>query len=408
MQRKISTIQLRVGMYVAKLDTDWVNHPFWRTSFAIEDDATIAKIRASGIREVWIDTERGLDAANDANSPAAADPEASPPPAAAVAAPAVVAAPAREESMVHAMQKARRICEAAREEVHAMFADARMGRAISVKTVGPLVEEIASAVKGNAAALISVARLKTHDDYTYLHSVAVCALMVALSRELGLDDDATRKAGFGGMMHDLGKALMPHDVLNKPGKLSVEEFDVMKTHAARGYDLLVEAGEADAVTLEVTLHHHEKIDGSGYPHGLAADAISMWARMGAVCDVYDAVTSRRPYKEGWDPALSVRRMASWRGHFDEAVLRSFVKSVGIYPVGSLVRLRSEKLAVVVEPGRVSLVRPIVRVFFSTRSKEPIATHLLDLENPRANDAIVGPEDPDQWGFTHLAKLWLPD
>jgi len=287
-----------------------------------------------------------------------------------------------------------------------MFREARMGKAVDAEGCLPLVEEISSSVMRNPGALVSLARLKSQDEYSYMHSVAVCALMVALAREAGMDADACRQAGLAGLMHDLGKAKMPLAVLNKPGKLTDDEFTVMRSHPERGHELLLEGRGAGAEVLDVCLHHHERIDGTGYPHKLAGDAISQVARMGAICDVYDAITSNRPYKKGWDPAESVARMASWQGHFDAALFKLFVKSLGIYPVGSLVRLQSGRLAVVVEQNPTALTAPAVKVFFSTRSNLPISVQRLDLAG--SDDRIVGRESAAQWGFKHLDSLWADE
>ena len=308
--------------------------------------------------------------------------------------------------MADELHEAAAICNRSKTAVLSMFREARLGHAVDAESCLPLVEEISNSVTRNPGALVSLARLKSQDEYTYMHSVAVCALMIALGRQLGLDGDALRVVGMAGLLHDLGKAVMPADVLNKPGKLTDDEFRLIQRHPERGHELLSQAGEVSEIVLDVCLHHHEKIDGSGYPHRLAGDAIGLHARMGAVCDVYDAITSNRPYKQGWDPAESIGRMAGWRrGHFDETVFQAFVRSLGIYPTGSLVRLRSGRLAVVVEQNAASLTAPMVKVFYSTRAQMHVAPELVDLSRPGCADRITGRESNREWKFPHLDELW---
>ena len=211
-----------------------------------------------------------------------------------------------------------------------------------------------------------------------------------------------------GLLHDIGKAVIPSEVLNKPGKLDDAEFELVKTHPVRGCELLRDGDGASETTLDVCLHHHEKFDGSGYPHGLAADAIQLFARMGAVCDVYDAITSDRPYKAGWDPAESVARMAQWSGHFDPVVFKAFVAGIGIYPTGSLVVLESKRVAVVIEQRPGALTRPLVKAFFSQRSKLPIPPVLIDLAAPGCTDRISGRQDNEGWNEREVATLWAGD
>jgi putative nucleotidyltransferase with HDIG domain len=239
-----------------------------------------------------------------------------------------------------------------------------------------------------------------------MHSVAVCALMIALARQLGLSGEEIRAAGTAGLLHDLGKARIPSDILNKPGKLTEQEFEVIKSHPRHGWDLLRQVRGIDDISLDVCLHHHEKMDGTGYPDGLAGEEISLYARMGAVCDIYDAVTSNRPYKKGWDPAESLRNMARWTGsHLDAKVFGAFVKSVGIYPVGSLVRLESGLMGVVIEQGDASLLTPRVRTFFCPKSRAYVEPALVDLARPGNKDRIVGPENPADWGITDVDAYW---
>jgi HD-GYP domain-containing protein (c-di-GMP phosphodiesterase class II) len=196
------------------------------------------------------------------------------------------------------------------------------------------------------------------------------------------------------------------EVLNKPGKLTDAEFAIIKRHPEEGHRLLLTGTDVDPMVLDVCLHHHEKTDGSGYPKGLKGDEISLFAKMGAVCDVYDAITSNRPYKAGWDPAESLRRMAEWsNGHFDTQVFQAFVKSLGIYPIGSLVKLSSGRLGVVVDQAGKSLTTPMVKVFFSTKSGMRITPELVDLSKTAGVEKILNREDPAKWKFTDLNELW---
>ena len=406
--KTIPTHQLRLGMFLHQLSGSWMSHPFWRSRFMLKDARDIERIREAGIAEVVIDTDQGLDVAPEPAEtapppPGAAAPAAAEDPAAAPLPPAHPAIASAGPRYSAALDVSRRSLGAVVE----LFTQARLGQALDAQTCLPVVEDVMSSVSDKPSALISIARLKTVDDYTYMHAVATCALMVGLARQMGLPDDKVREAGLAGLLLDTGKAAMPPELLNKPGRLNDEEMALLQTHARRGYEMLLKEGGFSAAVLDAVLHHHERMDGSGYPDALPGAKIAPLARMAAICDVYDAVTSRRPYRAPWDPGEAMRHMAQAKGQFDAQIFQHFVKAVGIYPVGSLVRLQSDRLAVIVAQGSESLLKPRVKVFYTVEDQHRLSPAFeLDLADPAAADKIVGVEPPASWRFQDLEELWL--
>lgn len=407
--KRIPVEQAKPGMFVHALDASWVDHPFWRSRFTLQGECEVQALRSSGVAHCWIDVSRGADVVAEAAPVREGGVDI---PADSSAAPATessslqprIAAPGDSSAPSH---RAERLAMRAREVVRSLFCQARAGQAISLDDSLAIVDELTATVATQPGALLGLVRLKTKDNYTFAHSVAVCTLMIALARQLNLVPDQVREAGMCGLLHDVGKLRVPGHILDKPGKLTPEEFRVMQMHPQHGVEILCRGGQVPASVIDVCLHHHEKMDGTGYPHGLQQGQISLLARMAAVCDVYDAVTSERAYKNAWDPALALARMAQWQGHFDPSILHAFVRVVGIYPVGSLVRLASDRLAVVVEHNPEALTAPRVRVFFSLRSGSHIEQRLLDLSRLGEADHIIAREDPHTHGFTRLDHLWLP-
>jgi len=381
---KLITIdELRPGMFIHKLEVWWVKDQRIHNQMLIADPRQIDLLRHEGIRQLWIDLDRSVQV----------------PIAIPIATKPTVRTPFFQE-----LDQAQQIFQQGKPKVLAMFNEARLGNSLKLDYMMDLVDEIAGSITREPSAMLSVARLKNHDDYTYLHSMAVCGLMIALGKKLGLDEHALRRVGMGGLLHDVGKAAVPLAILNKAGSLDDEELRVMREHPVVGAQILIEC-DAGSDLIDIALHHHEKYDGSGYPHRLKGEEISLYARMSAVCDVYDAVTSTRAYRNGWTPAEAMHQMMSWRGHFDPALLHTFIRTIGIYPVGSLVRLASGRVALVVKAGEKSLMRPCVHVFWSLHAQREVKPQELDLGDSFCTDSIVGAEDSTRWNSVDLNRIW---
>ncbi|MFT3965342.1 MAG: HD-GYP domain-containing protein [Sphingobium sp.] len=403
MIRRIGCHEVRAGMYVQGFGGSWFRHPFWRSKFLLSSPRDVEKVRASGVPYVLIDDALGLapeGAPEGAEAPAPVRPAEPPAPAMSLA--RVRAAAADEPGFAGSRRSSER--KAAQElvrrsirAVRGVFDDARLGKAVRPGAVARIVDEVQHSLERSPHALLSVLRLKTRDEYTYAHSVAVCTLMVAVARHIGLDDATVRDFGQAGLLHDIGKMGVPEDVLNKPGRLTDEEFALMKAHPEHGYRMLCDAPGMTEAALDVCRHHHEKMDGTGYPFGMAGDAISLVARLGAICDVYDALTSDRVYKQAWTPAEAVAAMWSWEGHFDPALLFSFMQSIGLFPPGMLVRLRSNRLGVVLDNAK-RASRPRVCAFYATRERRFLDPEIVTIRDSLAADQIIAPERPEAWGF----------
>lgn len=405
MLKKVATSQLSVGMFIHDLDCGWMAHPFLRNRFALASDEEIHKIAAAGICMVTIDCARGpdvQDAPSAAEAAAAIDAE--------VVALATAPVQAPRVSVADEFERAVAIRRHAVALVKTVMQDARLGNAVALGEVAAMIEDITASILRNASALLSLTAIKNKDDYTFLHSVSVCTLLVAFGRSRKMDANTVYQAGIGGLLHDTGKALIPDHILNKPGRLTEEEFAVVKRHPQDGYDILMRTPEIGAIPLDITLHHHERLDGSGYPEAQAAPQISELAQMAAIVDVYDAITADRCYHKGIPAAEALRKIFEWsRFHFNPTLTQEFMRCVGIYPVGTLVLLESGRLGVVVEPHETSLLTPKVNVFYSTKSNTYIKPQTVDLARGLGfggGDKIVRHEAPEKWNVDPLRFMAL--
>nr|WP_315221985.1 HD-GYP domain-containing protein [uncultured Duganella sp.] len=405
MLKKVDSSQLKVGMYIHDLSCDWMTHPFVRNRFLLTSEDEIRKILNAGIHDVVIDSGKGLDvedAPSLAEAQAATERE--------IVEIAAKSPVVTRVSLGDEMRRAVQIRHQASTLVRTVMQDARLGKAIELDQVEPVVQSITESILRNPGALVGLLRIKTKDDYTFLHSVSVCTLLVAFCRSRNIAADVTHQAGLGGLLHDTGKALVPDAILNKPGPLTDEEFAIIKRHPRDGYDILRKTPEVGPIPLDITLHHHERRDGSGYPAKQANEQISELAQMAAIVDVYDAITADRCYHKGMSAAAALRKIYEWsKFHFNPQYAQEFMRCVGIYPVGTMVMLESGRLGVVIEPHETNLLAPKVNVFFNTKQNLYIKPETVDLSRGLGfggGDKIVGHESAAKWNVDPMRFLTL--
>jgi putative nucleotidyltransferase with HDIG domain len=405
MIKKVPIAELKLGMFIQDLNCGWMDHSFLRNSFMLRKEEDLEKLQQSGITDVYIDTVRGIDSSN---APTQEEVQADLT-ARMLEAPAhpplVMPPPGTRTTHQQELRFAKEIQQEANKVIRSVLDDVRLGKQIQVERVSPVVSQITDSILRNPGTLLSLNRIREGDTYTFQHSVSVCTLLVTFCRHLELSQDTIQQAGMGGMLHDIGKMRVPDYILNKPGKLTEPEFDIMKSHVKLGLETLRQTQGISRTVIQVTGEHHERFEGSGYPFGMIGDEISQLGRMAAIVDVYDAITSNRIYHRGMEPPAALTKLFEWSDHhFDPALVQHFIQAIGIYPVGSLVRLESKRLGVVVEQGVQGLLYPKVRIFFDIAKRKSLTPFDLDLWSPEGGgDSILKNEDPDNWGV-NTAKI----
>jgi putative nucleotidyltransferase with HDIG domain len=377
-----------------------MEHNFLRNRFAVKSDEDVTKVRELGVHEIYIDTAQGLDVEEAPTQEEAAHKVDEVLEAIATDA----AAPVRRVSVQREVERARNLHSEANRIVRDMMGDIRLGKQIQLEQIEPLVERIVDSIFRQQDAMLPLARLKDHDEYTFQHSVSVCTLMTSFARTLELPRDIIHEIAVGALLHDVGKAKVPDDILNKPAKLTDAEFVKMKSHVVQSKIILQGTPGISQIALDVAAQHHERFDGTGYPNKLKGDEISLYGQMGAIVDVYDAITSNRVYHKGMAPTEALRKLLEWsKFHFNPTLVQAFIRAVGIYPTGSLVRLESRRLAVVQAQNPENLMQPVVKVIFHTRGYY-LTPETVDLRH--SQDRIVGHEDFEAWSID--PARWLPE
>lgn len=395
--KKVKVEQLIPGMYIHDLDCDWMDHPFWRNRFLLRSESAITKIAERGIREVYIDTSRGVDVPQAPTlGEVRRETERK-----MVSLAELRQVESRRVSLDEERRRATRIYDEARGSVRQVMQDAKLGQHIELERVDPVLERMMDSVFRHVDALVPLARLKSHDHYTYDRAVANAVLMIAFGRNLALERETIRDIALGALLQDVGMVRVPGEILAKPGRLTDAEYRVMQTHVETGEWLLADVSNVPEKALEVLTQHHERYDGTGYPNHLQGEAISLFAQMGAIADVYDALTSDRPYQQATAPTVALRKLYEWsRFHFNPTLVQGFIRTIGIYPVGSLVRLGNGRLGIVTEQHQDNLLRPRLRVMYDTRRQVYLRPYDIDLayNPPLGHERIVGPESFARWGI----------
>lgn len=389
MLKKVKVTQLRKGMYINDLNRGWFNHPFTLNRFKLEDEHDVRKMIAAGVKEVEIDTAKGLDLL--------APKKAVQPVESVTTAQETILVPQSSDkiSVLQELSQAKIAFAEAGEFITEMMAHVKMGHNIELEQVNPIISKMSASVLRNQNALLGLSRIRVMDKYTFEHSVSISVLMMAFAKGLGLSNKIINEVGIGGLLHDIGKTLTPPKILNKPGKLTPAEFIIMKRHVVDSYNILQKTKGLSQIALNVAGQHHEKFDGNGYPHGLKGNAISLYGQMSAITDVYDALTADRCYHSGKEPSEVLKLLLKWSGsHFNPELVQKFIQSVGIYPPGSLVMLNNGFLAKVIDIHD-NMLKPEVEILFHAKTRKTVNNKTINLtEHP--NIKIISVESYVKW------------
>ena len=414
MLKRIKLSDVELGMFIHKLEGSWFKHPFWKSRFLLEDAGMLADLQASDIPGVVIDISKGHDVRPLPVRRAAPD---APPPA---------------RSAVHALQRRARSAAApdpqtdlrstapqttarefgragvvagkGRRVVSRIFLESRLGKAIRTDQVEPVIEDIFSSIQRNPHAFNGLMRCKRDNEYVYRHALAVSALMISLARHMKLAPRTIREAGMAGLLMDVGIGHLPVDLGDYGGDFRNLPREMLVRHVELGHAFLEAGGDMPQSVLEVCLQHHETIDGTGYPLGLKGEQISLLSRMAAICDTYDAMVSDTAQGLGVNPATAIGQMTGMPGWFDPAIMQHFIEAMGVYPIGSVVRLRSGLLAMVIDQNPSDYARPCVRAFYSIAQERLVPARDINLAECWGEEEIVGAEDPASFGVGDFAPM----
>ncbi len=373
--KKIGIGDVTIGMFIEDV-VDSANRRLIQTKEAIRNENQINRIKKRGIQFVYIDLTKGADTEPIIKKPLSPLEDAR-----------QQEAYKREISYFNELEKASDAHIKAIAASRSLINTIKAGHLPETRMVQSAAEEIVASLKRNPEAIISLTQLKGYDEYTFTHSVNVGILIAATAKMMGFSDEEASFAGMGGLLHDIGKMKIPEYIINKPGTLSDSEYEAVKRHTMLGIEMVNSMKAIPDITKKVVLQHHERCDGKGYPFGIRTERIHEIGLVAGAVDVYDALTSDRVYKTAWSPQKALALLFKGIGNdFEGDIVQTFTKQLGIFPVGSFVKLANGILCVVVHVDKESLLTPkVVEVFNKDgeRLKEPSVIDLYreqDKEN----------------------------
>lgn len=374
MKKRVDVQNLKIGMYICELDRPWLESSFVFQGFFVESKEQLEAVQKE-CEYVIVDTLRILDLPENSRLALPSTPGVI---TSLLRAKGAQRYP-RQVAVEEELQSARIARSHTRKFIDNVFADVQSGRIPDLKEVRETVANMVESIVRNPDAQLCLAQLKNRDEYTAQHSVNVCVLTITFGRHLGLSVRQLNLAGMGALLHDIGKLRTPLEILNKPGKLTDEEFAIMRAHPHHGREILEASPGIPPAVIDVAFTHHERLYGHGYPRGLKADEISLWSKMVAIVDVYDAITSDRIYHDGMNATEALTRMYEWRERdFDPVLLEQFTQCIGIYPIGTLVELHGGEVGIVISTNPELRLRPKVLVVLDEEKRPCFPTRIVDL------------------------------
>ncbi|MFM9934819.1 MAG: HD-GYP domain-containing protein [Novosphingobium sp.] len=392
MLKRVQTAEIKLGMFIEKLEGSWFKHPFWKSRFLLAEQWMLEVLQGSTVETVIIDTAKGLDTAPAPVPAAAAAPRAQAVPARTM--PLAASRPtathfAARAATAREFGTARKIADRHSKVVSRVFLEARLGRGISARYVDPLIDDIYASVQRNLYAFNGLLRCREDSEETYRHALATSALMIALARQMKLPPSDTREAGMAGLLMDIGAGQDAATGMRSGLQDTAGEADQRSQHVLVGHALLKAAGDIPDQVLKVCLRHHERLDGSGYPHGLAGGDIDRMSRMAAICDSYDRLVGGADGASVLDPAEAIRKLGENDESLDPEIMRSFIEMLGIYPIGTFVELRSGRLAMVVDEDPSDKTLPTAYTFWSRPLGKRIKGEIIEMSQCYGADEILG-------------------